>query len=175
MKSPTPAVESPVRIGVFPDVASTQRAVAALLADGFTREQITVISSDEAKERHFREFEHQKPAGTNTPVAAVTGGSIGAAVGGVAGAAAGIAAGGIPFAVLGGAGMLTGGVLGGFLGAMMSRGFEKEAADFYNQSVTGGKLLVAVEMHGPAAESSLSRAELILAEAGAEPMPLVEG
>src|SRR5688500_2435323 len=69
----------PVRVGVFSTVAATERAVQGLLAAGFTKEEITVICSDEAKERHFRVFEHQDPAGAHTPAAAATGGAIGAA------------------------------------------------------------------------------------------------
>jgi hypothetical protein len=74
-----------------------------------------------------------------------------------------------------GAGMMTGGLLGGFLGAMLTRGVEKEVANFYDQEVTDGNLLVAVECHRPDAEVLLAGAEHILSEAGAEPLPLPEG
>jgi hypothetical protein len=149
--------------------------VEKLLAAGFTRDRITVVCSDETKEREFRDFVHEQPAGANTPAAAMAGGTMGAAIGGLAAGAAGIAAGGLPLLIVGGAGLLTGGVLGSFLGAMLTRGIEKEAADFYDQAVTEGKLLVTVEDHGPQAASSLARAEQILASAGAEPLPLAEG
>jgi hypothetical protein len=168
--------DTPVRVGVFSDVASTERAISRLLAAGTRREQITVICSDETKERYFREFERQKPAGSNAPAAAAAGGTFGAALGGMATLAGGIALGGLPLLVLGGAGILTGGVVGGFLGAMLSRGFEKEAANFYDQAVQRGKLLIAVEDHTAAGPENLARAERILAESGAErPMPLPEG
>ena len=68
---------------------------------------------------------------------------------------------------------MTGGVLGSFLGAMLTRGVEKEAADFYDQAVTEGKLLVTVEIHDN--EGALARAEQALADAGALPLPLPEG
>lgn len=165
----------PVRAGVFRGRRAAHAAVDALLAAGFRREQITVICSDETKEREFREFEHQQPAGANTPGAAVAGSSIGAAVGGLAASAAGIAAGGVPLLIVGGAGLLTGGVLGGFLGAMLTRGVEKEAANFYDQAVSSGRILVTVEQHGEGAATALARAEQILASAGAEPLPLTEG
>jgi hypothetical protein len=64
-------------------------------------------------------------------------------------------------------------VLGGFLGAMATRGVEKEAANFYDQAVSQGKLLVAVEEHEQL--PSLALAEHVLAESGAEPLPLPEG
>jgi hypothetical protein len=58
---------------------------------------------------------------------------------------------------------------------MMTRGIEKETANYYDQAVVGGKILVAVEHHGPQAEKRLAQAEQILAAAGAESVPLAEG
>jgi hypothetical protein len=55
------------------------------------------------------------------------------------------------------------------------RGVEKEAADYYDQAVQQGKLLVAVELQDPSDAGRLAKAERILAEAGAEPLPLPEG
>jgi hypothetical protein len=164
-----------VRAGVFSSISAADRAVHGLLAAGYTKERITVICSDAAKEQHFREFEHQQPAGANTAEAAATGGALGAAFGGAAAIAAGIAGGGLPLVIVGGAGLLTGSVLGSFLGAMLTRGIEKEAADYYDQAVVQGKLLVTVEQDDAHPGPPLARAEQILAEAGAEPMPLVEG
>jgi hypothetical protein len=168
-------VERPIRAGVFSTVAAADEAVRLLLAAGFSKGQITVVCSDETKERHFREFEHQQPAGANTPAAAAIGGTVGASLGGIAAGAAGIATGGLPLIVAAGIGIWAGAVLGGFLGAMSTRGLEKEAANFYDQAVSEGKLLVTVEEHQSAIEPSLATAEQVFAEAGAEPLPLTEG
>ncbi len=169
----------PVRAGVFFSLSATDRAVHGLLAAGFTKEQITVICSDDAKEQHFREFEHQQPAGANTVQAASTGGAFGATLGGATALAMGIAAGGLPLVIVGATGLMAGGVVGGFLGAMLTRGIEKEAANYYDQAVEQGKLLVTVEQthetDGHETGPSLAEAERVLAEAGAEPLPLVEG
>jgi hypothetical protein len=164
-----------VRAGVFGTMTAAEQAVSRLLTAGFTKEQITVVCSDEVKERHFREFEHQEPAGANAQPAAVTGGAIGATLGGVAAGAVGVATGGLPLLVAAGIGLMAGAVWGGFLGAMMTRGIEKEAANFYDQSVAAGKLLVTVEQCDPSAPASLAEAERILADCGAEPLPLPEG
>ena len=40
---------------------------------------------------------------------------------------------------------------------------------------TFGKVLVAVEVHGPDSQARLALAERILANAGTDPVPLVEG
>ena len=58
---------------------------------------------------------------------------------------------------------------------MMTRGVERELANYYNQSVEAGKLLVAVDLAGPDAPRRLIVAERVLADAGAEPAPLREG
>lgn len=170
----TQTISRPVRAAVFSSSEAAERAVHELQAAGFSEREITVVCSDETRERSLRRFEHQKPAGANTPVAAATGGAIGATLFGLTAIAAS-ATGGIPLAIAGGWALLTGGVAGGFLGAMLTRGFEKEAADFYDQAVAGGKILVAVEVHGPAAERRIAQAWRILEQAGAEPLPLPEG
>ena len=147
----------PVRAGVYSRVEDAQRAVTSLRDAGFTTEQITVVCSDDTKERHFKEFEHQQPAGKNTPAAAATGGTLGAALGGIATGALGVAIGGPAFIVLGGAGLITGAIVGGFLGAMARRGVDKEAADYYDQAVMHGKLLVAVETDDPQRQERAAR------------------
>jgi hypothetical protein len=165
----------PIRVGIFRTVATAERAVNKLLAAGFTAEEITVVCSDPLKERNFQEFQHQDPAGTTTPAKAVAGGAIGAALGGLTVLAGAAATGGVALLAAGGAVAWTGGVLGGLIGAMMSRGVEKELANYYDQEVQRGNLLVAVEDHSSAQQQRLLEAERILSEAGAEPMPLREG
>lgn len=169
-------LERPIRAGVFATAGAARLAVNRLLAAGFTTDEITVICSDETKERYFREFEHQKPAGANTPLAIAIGSSIAAGLGGLT-VAVGLAAGGLPLVIVGGAALMTGGVVGSFLGAMLTRGTEKEISNYYDQAVLEGKLLVAVESHDHDGGLRLTRAEQILDEAGAEaePLPLSEG
>jgi hypothetical protein len=174
----TSTAARPVRVGVFSTIAATERAVSNLLAAGFTKEEITVICSDEAKKRHFREYEHQEPAGTFAPAAAATGGVIGAALGGLTVLAFGAATGGIGLLAAGGIAAWSGGIVGGLVGAMLTRGVEKEAANFYNQAVQQGKLLVAVEDGDPDEQNRAARlatAAEILSAAGAEPLALPEG
>jgi len=165
----------PIRAAVFTTVDAARSAVSRLLLVGFTKNHITVICSDDTKERYFREFEHQEKAGANTPAAAATGGAIGATLGSLATGAVGIALGGVPLIVAGGIGLMAGAVWGGFIGAMMTSGIEKEAANFYDQEVQAGKLLVTVEQDDPHAHPTLDEAERILTEAGASPLPLTEG
>jgi hypothetical protein len=167
--------ETPVRVGVFDSVGDADRAVAALLEAGFSQQEITVICSDQSKEQWFRAFEHQDPAGSKTPAAAATGSAIGAALGGFTALAAGAATGGVSLVAAGGLAAWTGGIVGGLVGAMLTRGVEKEAANYYDQSVSEGKILVAVEDKGPRQSERLAAAARILAGTGATPRPLAEG
>jgi hypothetical protein len=173
----TPVQDVYFEAGVFDTVADARQAVHGLLEAGFTPEHITVVCSDKIKEQYFREFEHQKSAGSNTAKAAVAGGTIGAALGGLSAIAATPAVGAMalwaagPIAGLAGAGA----VLGSLVGAMMTRGVEKELADYYQQAVLEGRILVAAEHDGPHHRQRLTDAANVLAEAGAKPLSLPEG
>lgn len=170
-------VERPIRVGIFDQPDDADTAIAELRAAGFSDDQITVISSEATVQRHFARFEHQDPAGTFTPAAAVTGGALGAGVAGLAtlGFATLAPVGGIVVLLVGGLALWTGGVFGGLVGAMMTRGVEKELANFYDQAVTRGKILVAAEQKDPARHPMLERAASIFAEHGIEPLPMEEG
>jgi hypothetical protein len=166
-----PALE----VGVFDSVDKARLAVRELLAAGFTKDHVTVVCSDETKERYFREFEHQEPAGTFTPGATIAGATIGALIGGLTIVASAVATAGITLWAAGPITVWFGGVAGGLVGAMMTRGVEKELANFYQQSVEEGQILVAAESHGPNSSQMLAKAEKVLADAGALPLPMREG
>src|SRR5438046_10460664 len=59
----------PIRAAVFSTVEETKNAVSRLLAAGLTRQQITVICSDDTKAQYFSQFEHQEQAGDKPPAA----------------------------------------------------------------------------------------------------------
>ncbi len=168
------ATQNRVEVGVFTTVEDAQRAVNGLLAAGFSKDQVTVICSDETKERYFREFEHQEPAGTFTPAASIAGGTIGALLGGAAVIVSAVATGSLALWAAGPITAWAGGVAGGLVGAMMTRGVEKELANFYQQAVLEGQILVAAET-GDTRSPSLGEAARILADAGAKPLTLPEG
>jgi hypothetical protein len=166
--------DRPLRVGVFSTIAAADQVVHRLLEAGYTKDQITVISSDRAMEEPFHEYEHQEPAGTYTLGAVTTGGAIGAALGGLAALAGVVATGGVSLLAAGGVATWAGGIVGGLVGAMLTRGVERELADFYDQAVVQGKLLVAAEVDDRHPGPPLDVASQILEEAGAEPIPLME-
>lgn len=164
-----------VEVGVFATVEEAERAVMGLLDAGFDKEQITVICSDESKERYFTEFEHQEPAGTFTSAAALAGGAIGALLGGLPVIGVAIATGSVVLWVAGPALAGAFGLAGGLVGAMATRGIEKEIANYYQQAVLDGQILVAVEAKGPNRVPRLEEAARIFSAIGAMPLSLPEG
>jgi hypothetical protein len=167
--------QRPLEVGVFNSIDGARSAVRGLVNAGFSADQITVVCSDETKERYFKEFEHQEPAGTFTPTASIAGGTIGAIVGGLAVVASAVATGSLALWAAGPISAWAGGVAGGLVGAMMTRGVEKELANFYQQAVINGQILVAAEDHSSGSAAHLAQAAHILSDAGAQPMPLREG
>jgi len=172
--SPQTVRSRPIRVAVFPSILQADQAVEGLLKLGFDSSQITVICSDENTSRHFEAFRHQDQAGSHSGAAAAVGGAIGATLGGLAAVVGTVATGGIGLLAAGGVAAWAGGAVGGLMGAMMTRGIEKELANYYDQAVVRGKILVAVD--GPEADSTeLAAAVRIFEQAGAEPVALPEG
>jgi hypothetical protein len=160
-----------IQVGVFRSLEGADTAVAALVDSGFAKDQITVICPTCAVEE-FPGTHREKPSGARTPRAIATGGAIGALLGGLS--VVGIAASGgtallVAGPLLGGA--ATGGILGSFVGAMMTRGLEHEVADFYDQSLRKGSILVAVET-SPDDIGRGEAARAIFADSGAEAVEL---
>jgi hypothetical protein len=168
-----PLKETPIRAAVFTTVDSAEHAIRSLLDAGFSREQITVVCSDEGKLEHFRAFEHQGPAGTYTTASAAAGGALGAFIGGSAALIGTVATGGVALAAAGGLALWSGAVVGGLVGAMMSRGVEHELANLYQQAVIDGKILVAAQSEDNPA--LLSAAEQIFSAEQKLTLPLREG
>jgi len=160
-----------IRIGVFEEVEAAEQAVSGLVAAGFHRDQISVLCSDEAKERHFRLFEHEDPAGAHSAEAAAVGGLCGGLLGALVSIGVTTTA-GLSLVAAGPSFLFGGAIVGGLIGAMQTRGQEGPLANFYDQALSQGKLLVAAEDDGPDADRRLREAERVFATAGAIPIPL---
>jgi hypothetical protein len=171
MALPLQREQRPVHAGVFDEVADADHAVSRLLEMGFLPKQISVICSDDAKRHHFAGLQEEEPSGRHAAEAAAAGGAIGMSLGGLFALTGLVATGGVGLAAAGA--MLGAGVTGSFVGAMLTRGVEKEAADFYDQQLRRGQILVVVERHGMS--PSLDDADRIMREAGAVPFSLRDG
>src|SRR3954447_23541952 len=74
--------------GMFRDRDSAERAYQAMSGRGYTRDDINVMMSEEARKRHFSDDARQSELGSK----AAEGAGVGAAVGGTLGAVVGVAA-----------------------------------------------------------------------------------
>jgi len=166
LKDPLPR---PVRAGVFKRLERADVAVQKLVDAGFPKDHITVICPTCTTEK-YDDYQRREPAGSHTKEGAVGGGAIGLLLGGlVAVAGTGLL---IAGPLLAGIGALA----GGFVGAMLTRGMEPEASNYYDQALKRGDILVAVECkHSADPGACLKQAELILKESGAAPVSLPEG
>lgn len=167
---------NPIRAGVFHKIEEAEQAVRELKEHGFTDDQITVVCSDRATESHFRQYEHQEPAGFYSRSAVAGGAVIGFVLGAMLSAVIVLVTEADVFLL--GLTMLcglTGALFGGFLGEMLTRGLERELANFYDQEVQRGDILVAAEDHGDGAAAHLDEARLVLEQTGARSLELSEG
>jgi hypothetical protein len=166
---------APIRVGVFDTVAGADWAVNKLLTAEFRKEELAVICSDKFKEHFFQEVPTPETSGSHTIRGTVAGGIVGAAIGGLALAATGLGSGGGTILVAGLALIAGGAFAGSFTGAMVARGLERDLADYYDQAVQQGKILVAVEVHGENNRRRLAEAQHIMAEAGVKPVEVPAG
>jgi outer membrane lipoprotein SlyB len=160
-------------VGVFSTLRGAERVVRQLETLGLSPSEITVISSSDVVKRYFEAYRPDAEP-DDWKEAAVAGGSTGAVLAGLTSVAALVTGAGIPVVVAGGlASFITGGIVGGLAGAMTERGFETEAADYYELAVADGKTLVAIDLTDRAdMQSKRLQIDNTLAEAGAEPVEL---
>lgn len=168
-----PQHDKPVRAAVFRDISEAEAAVVELRKAGFSSGQISVLCSQESGKRHFHRYQHEQPAGTNTPEAATTGGILGALFGSAVSVGVTTAA-GVSLLAAGPSFLIGGAVAGGFIGAMQTRGMERSLADYYDQALTRGDLLVAVE-DDPENRERLDQAEACFRAAGGDAFALEHG
>src|SRR5580765_1924305 len=155
--------------GIYSSVTQAELAVDALVADGFTNSDVSVLMADN---QSSREFAHEK--NTKAPEGTTTGVAAGGAIGGTLGLLAGIGAIAIPgvgpliaagpiMATL--AGLGAGGAVGGVLGALTGLGLPEYEAKRYEGRVKNGGVLLSV--HCDTSEQ-ISRAKVVLKDSGAE-------
>jgi len=138
---------NPIHMAIYDDVPTAAAAVHDLREAGFTKDEISVLCSDEHRERLFQDYVHEEPAGMHSEDAVNKAGLAAAGLGGAA-VLTGLltSAGTAIFAIGAFAGIAA---IGTFVSLMLTRGAEKELADYYDQAVTEGKILVGVETDDP--------------------------
>lgn len=156
----------PIQVGVFERITDAQLALEQLSRAGFRRDQVSLICP---------QCEPEDGLGIERPLApsehatrgALGGSGAGAFLGGLVALLGITTAGGAPLVAAGALALGAGGgaVAGGLIGAMLGRGADEDAGDFYDQALERGNVLVAVEKASP---ERLAEARTLLAAAGGE-------
>src|SRR5215467_9564073 len=155
--------------GIYPTTADAEQAVGALVVEGFSNSDISVLLPDKQGSRDFAHEKHTKaPEGTTT--GATAGGVIGGALGLLAGIGA-IAIPGLgPFIAAGPimgalAGVGAGGAVGGLIGALTGMGVPEYEAKRYEGRVRNGGVLLSVHCD---TSQQITRAKEVLKRTGAD-------
>lgn len=172
---PDQSVQQPVRAAIFTSAKAADRAVHQLLDADFRKDQISVMCADKEVDEHFEAFHHDEDVTKSDQPHILKSGAVGAALGGLVSLAGVVTTGG--FGILAVGPILGGGVAGTLAGLFVGRGVENEVARFYEQEVTQGNILVAVDLvDDPEQQAAqLARAERIFQSCGAKAIPLDEG
>jgi uncharacterized membrane protein len=139
-------------VGIFDTEQEATRAIEGLHNQGFSNDEISVITRDRDELRHISD-----DTGTKAPEGVATGAATGGVLGGVTGLLAGIGALAIPgigpilaagpiVATLTGAAVGAG--AGGLVGGLIGLGIPEDEAKEYEGYVESGKILVLVEDNG---------------------------
>src|SRR5579864_4299013 len=134
--------------GIYRSIGQAESAVDALVIDGFSNSDVSVLLPDNQSSRDFAHEKHTKaPEGTTTGAAA--GGTVGGTLGLLAGIGALAIPGVGPFIAAGPimgalAGIGAGGAVGGFVGALVGMGIPEYEAKRYEGRVKDGGILLSV-------------------------------
>ena len=154
--------------GIYSSAEQAERAVNALIEDGFLSQDVSVLMPDQ---RSTREFAHHKE--TKAPEGATAGATAGGVVGGTLGVLVGLGALAIPGLgpllaagpiVAGLAGLGAGGTVGGLIGALAGMGIPEYEARRYEGRVKDGGILLSVHCE---TAGDILRAKEILTDTGA--------
>jgi hypothetical protein len=145
-----------------------ESAMRKLEQEGITKDQVTLLVTEDGRSRHFGIVESSK-----TPEAAVTGATVGGLVGalylGLASAGTifvpglNLVAAGTLIGAL--AGLGAGAAAGGIVGALVGLGLPEHEAKLYEEKLRGNAILVAVEARN---EADIDRIKAALESANAQ-------
>ncbi len=142
--------------GLFRSRADAERAYEALASRGYSRDDVNLMMSDEARRRHFTD------ADTELGDKALQGAGVGSAIGGTVGAVVaaiaaigtslvlpglGLVVAGPLAAALAGAG--AGGLTGGLVGALVGAGIPEDRARAYETGIKEGGIVMGVHARSP--------------------------
>lgn len=140
--------------GLFPDRASAEQAFQSVSERGYSKDDVNLVMSDEARRQHFsNDATGMTELGTKAAQGAGIGGAIGGSLGAIVAAiaavgtsiaipGAGLVIAGPLAAALAGAG--AGGATGGLIGALIGYGIPEERVKHYEEGIKQGGILMGV-------------------------------
>lgn len=155
--------------GLFKSKVAAEAAVDALIKRGFTRDDLSVLMSDETRSKHFA-LQSRTHAADGLGIGASVGGAVGAVLAAVAAVGSTLFLPGLNLVIAGPiaaalAGLGAGGAAGGLIGALVGAGIPEYRAKVYEAGLRGGGILVGVEAR---ADEEVDRLEELLDQLGAE-------
>lgn len=147
-------------VGLFPDRASAEQAIADLKSAGFSPDRMGIVMRDRKETR-----EVASDQGINSTTGAVTGSAIGGTAGAILAATGAFVIPGIGPFISGGilATALAGGAAGWLIGGLVGLGIPHDEAEYYQGRVEQGSTLLSVDAPGREME-----AQQIMLNNGAE-------
>jgi uncharacterized protein (TIGR02271 family) len=139
--------------GLFNDRDSAESAYQSLTARGYTKDDINVVMSDEARKKHFASGTAETELGNKAAEGAGVGGAIGGTLGAVLAAATAtgtsLALPGLGLVIAGplaaaAAGAGAGAATGGLVGALVGWGIPEERVKHYESGLKQGGILMGV-------------------------------
>lgn len=139
--------------GLFRDRESAERAYGSVTTRGYKDDDINLLMSDEARDKHFtsdgKETELGNKALEGAGTGAAIGGTVGATLAAIAAIGTTLALPGIGLLVAGPiaaglAGAGAGGATGGIIGALIGAGIPEERVKHYEQGLKEGGIVMGV-------------------------------
>jgi hypothetical protein len=149
-------LESRTVTALFSDRASAERAYQVVTRRGYGSSDLSLVMSDEARDKHFSPLSAATELGNKAAKGAGVGGTIGGALGAIVAAVAaigttlvlpgvGLVVAGPLAAALAGAG--AGGAAGTLVGALIGWGIPEERVKHYEAGIKQGGILLGVHAH----------------------------
>ena len=162
-------VKAKLVTGLFKSKVAAEAAVDAILKRGFSRDDISVLMSDDTRSKHFA-LQSRTHAADGLGIGAVTGGAVGAVLAAITAVGTTLFLPGLNLVIAGPiaaalAGLGAGGATGGLIGALIGAGIPEYRAKVYEAGIRGGGILIGVEAQ---ADEEVERLEDLLGELGAE-------
>jgi len=142
--------------GLFRSRADAERAYEALASRGYSRDDVNLMMTDEARRRHFTDADSElgDKALQGAGVGSAIGGTVGAVVAAIAAIGTSLVLPGLGLVVAGPlaaalAGAGAGGLTGGLVGALVGAGIPEDRARAYEAGIKEGGIVMGVHPRTP--------------------------